>query len=63
MKPFLKNMDFVIMDFKNVVTDFSISKTMDMGPVSIKKHEWFFANVVPISTTKHEMTLWGILKL
>ena len=26
-----------------------------MKPISIKKHEWDFANMVPRSTTKHKM--------
>ena len=29
---------------------------MDMGPISIKKHEWDFANKVQLSITKHKMT-------
>ena len=28
---------------------------MDMGPISIKKHEWNFANMVHMSITKHKM--------
>ena len=35
----------------------SISKTMDMRPISIKKHEWMFAKMVPISSTKHKMVV------
>ena len=27
---------------------------MDMRPKSIKKHEWVFANMVPIFITKHK---------
>ena len=30
-----------------------LSKIWDLGPISIKKYEWNFANMVPISTTKH----------
>ena len=32
-----------------------ISKIMDTRPISIKKHEWTFAKMVPISNTKHKM--------
>ena len=32
-----------------------IFKIMDMEPTSIKQHEWDYANMVPISTTKHKM--------
>ena len=28
---------------------------MDMRPTSIKQHEWIFANMAPISITKHKM--------
>ena len=34
-----------------------ISKIMEMRPISIKKHEGIFANIGPISITKHKMTL------
>ena len=33
-----------------------IFKTMDMRPISIKKHEWNFANIVQVSITKHTMS-------
>ena len=36
-----------------------IFKIMDMRPISIKKHEWNFANMVPRSTTKHKMTFFN----
>ena len=29
-----------------------------MKPISINKHEWIFANMVPISTTKQKWTFW-----
>ena len=32
-----------------------------MGSISIKKHEWLFANMVLQSITKHKITFWGIL--
>ena len=32
-----------------------ISKIMDMRPISIKKHEWKFANMVTRSSTKHKL--------
>ena len=32
-----------------------ILKILDMRPISSKKHEWYFANIVPISITKHKM--------
>ena len=35
-----------------------ISQIMDMRPISIKKHEWMFANRVHICTTKHNMVFW-----
>ena len=35
-----------------------VSKIMDMGPISIKKHERIRSNMVPISITKHEMFFW-----
>ena len=31
----------------------NISKAMDTGPISIKKHEWMFANMVSIPIAKH----------
>ena len=34
---------------------------LNMGPVSIKKHEWMFPNLVTISISKHEMAFLGIL--
>ena len=40
-----------------------ISKILNMGPISIKNHEWIFANMVPISLSKHKMAFLGILKL
>ena len=39
-----------------------ISKIMDMGPISTRKHEWNFINMVPISITKHKMTFFVILR-
>ena len=36
-----------------------ISKIMDMGPISIKKHEWMFANMLPISNTEHKRFVLG----
>ena len=39
-----------------------ISKIMDMRPMSIKKHECIFANIVPISITKHKMCLFAFSK-
>ena len=38
-----------------------IFKILNMGPISIKKHEWMLANMVPISISKHKMTFIGIL--
>ena len=35
-----------------------VLKTLEMGPISIKKYEWVFAIMVPLSTTKHKMTYW-----
>ncbi len=31
-----------------------------MRPIFIKKHEWYFANMVPISIAKHTMTFWNL---
>ena len=31
-------------------------KILDMRPISSKKHEWNFANVAPISISKHKMS-------
>ena len=33
-----------------------ISEIMEMMQISTKRHEWIFANVVPISMTEHKMT-------
>ena len=33
-----------------------IFKIMDMKPISTKKHEWFFIDMVSISIAKHKMT-------
>ena len=35
-----------------------ILKTLDMKSISSRKHERIFANMVPISITKHEMEFW-----
>ena len=32
-------------------------RIMNLRSISIKKHEWFFANMVPISTTKHKVAI------
>ena len=37
-----------------------ISKFMDMTPISIKKHAWDVATMVPTSITKHKMTFRDI---
>ena len=34
-----------------------------MGPIPIKKHEWGFANMVPISISKHKMSFFGISRI
>ena len=31
-----------------------------MKPISGKKHGWHFANMIPISVTKHKMTFWNV---
>ena len=31
-----------------------ILETLDMRPISVRNHEWNFANMVPISTTKYK---------
>ena len=33
-----------------------ILKILDARPISLKRHEWDFANMVPLSITKHKMT-------
>ena len=35
-----------------------ILKILDMGSISIKRHEWLFANRVPKAITKHKLTFW-----
>ena len=31
-----------------------IFKILNMGPISIKKHEWIFAIMIPISISEHK---------
>ena len=37
-----------------------ISKIIDMKPISIKKHEWYFANMVPMVALKRISLSQGI---
>ena len=40
-----------------------IQKISDMRPISVKEHEWLFANIIPIFITKHTRSnfiVWGI---
>ena len=38
----------------------TILNILDMRPTSVKKHEWDFANMLPISSTKHKMTFLNL---
>lgn len=40
-----------------------ILKRLDMKSISLKKHEWNLANMVPISTTAHKMTFGHLVIL
>ena len=39
-----------------------IFKILNMEPIFIKNHEWMFANMAPISLSKHKIAFLGILK-